>query len=70
MKWGRGAAESQVSRGIGSRLDNNPIHQNNLDNVENRYSDDNFILCPVCRKKIYKNNIYDICKYCGFVAVY
>ena len=66
MKWGRGAAESQVSRGIGSRLDNNPIHQNNLDNVENRYSDDNFILCPVCRKKIYKNNIYDICKYCGF----
>ena len=41
MKWGRGAAESQVSRGIGSRLDNDPIHQNNLDNVENRYSDDN-----------------------------
>lgn len=66
MKWGRGAAESQVSRGIGSRLDSKPIHQNSLVNGENRYSGDNFILCPVCRKKIYKNDIYDVCRYCGY----
>lgn len=66
MKWGRGAAESQVSRGIGSRLDNDPIHQNTLANDENRYSGDNFILCPVCHKKNYRNNGYDVCRYCGY----
>ena len=66
MKWGRGAAESQVSRGIGSRLDNRPIHQNTLGSDENIDSDDYFITCPVCRKKIFKNDIYNVCRYCGY----